>query len=291
MQNRLAGAYSAPVANALLDRLMPPAAAPVARREFPVSGPYVPAGQASVGMPSREFPLTTPSPARAMLGDAATIASGVAEMFTPPSPEQYLALQQGYSLPRGAEVRLFDDGPYRRSDSGEWVAVERAGALERLTGLFPLTMGGRSGTLGAGFTPRGTRYVRANNNPSSPMNEVPYAMFKETRDPRAAFDDLSNYGRVNWVTRGDGAVDVRDLQPAMVRALRSAGHHEQAGTTAAALAREAAPARIVDSAGLWDNPRLVQTIWDEILEPRGVSAVRTPDGLILFDPAQARRVR
>lgn len=144
------------------------------------------------------------------------------------------------------------------------------------------------GALGSGAS---TRYVRRSKLPDTPINNgVGHAMFLETKNPRGALDDLSGYGPYAWITRGDGAVPVEQLQPAIVRALRNAGHHTELNTTAAQLAREAAPRDIVDGAGLWDNTRLIQTVWDDVLEPQGITAVKTPDGLILFDPAGARRI-
>lgn len=148
----------------------------------------------------------------------------------------------------------------------------------------------------AGFvngTAPGVRYVRRSQTAASPFNPgaPEMAMFAETRAPRETLEQLRQYGPAAWISRGEGAVDVKDLQPAMVRALRENGAHAEYGTTAAKLAREANPASIVDSAGLWDDPSLFKIIWENVLEPRGVSAVRTSDGLIVFDPSLARRVK
>lgn len=146
-----------------------------------------------------------------------------------------------------------------------------------------------------GFTegPAATRYVRRSLLSDTPFNPgAPgMAMFAETSTPRTTLDALKQYGPNAWISRGDGATDVRTLQPAIVRALREAGAHQEMNTTAAALARDANPPRIVDSAGLWDNPSLVETIWGQVLEPRGITAVRTNDGLLIFDPSHARPVR
>lgn len=139
----------------------------------------------------------------------------------------------------------------------------------------------------------GTRYVRRSQSVDTPFNEGAggYAMFAETRQPRSMLESLSGYGPGRWISSGQGAVDVRELQPAMVRALREAGRHEELGTTAAQLARQANPSNIVDSAGLWDNPDLVGTVWERVLDPRGVTAVRTNDGLIIFDGQHARPIK
>lgn len=63
---------------------------------------------------------------------------------------------------------------------------------------------------------------------------------------------------------------------------------EDLGATASELAAEASPDDIVDSAGLWDNQDLVMKVWEKVLEPRGIKAVKTPDGLIVFDPKKIK---
>ena len=55
------------------------------------------------------------------------------------------------------------------------------------------------------------------------------------------------------------------------------------------LVGDAAPRDIVNSAGLWDAPDLVDSVYRHGLDPSMLSAVRTPDGLISFDPAHAVR--
>jgi hypothetical protein len=139
----------------------------------------------------------------------------------------------------------------------------------------------------------GTRYVRRSQLSDTPFNpgSPGMAMFAETANPRATLDDLRGYGPSAWISRGDGAADVRSLQPAIVRALREARMHEEMGTTAAALARDANPQNIINSAGLWDNPALVREVWDSVLEPRGITSVKTSDGLLIFDPRHARPIR
>jgi len=55
------------------------------------------------------------------------------------------------------------------------------------------------------------------------------------------------------------------------------------------LVGDAAPRDIVNSAGLWDAPDLVDSVYRHGLDPSMLSAVRTPDGLISFDPSHAVR--
>lgn len=141
-------------------------------------------------------------------------------------------------------------------------------------------------------TAKGARYVRRSQSDTSPFNSGSdgMAMFVETNDPRGKLEQLASYGPAAWISRGQHAVPVSEIQPAIVRALREGGYHTDYGTTAAQLAREANPTNIVNSAGLWDNPTLVQAIWDTVLEPRGITSVKTSDGLLIFDPSHARRV-
>lgn len=78
------------------------------------------------------------------------------------------------------------------------------------------------------------------------------------------------------------------FQAKIAAALEDAPHlTEPYQATPAALASEAAPKNIVDSAGLWDAPDLVSHIWENVMEPNGWTAVKTPNGVVSFDPAHA----
>jgi len=100
------------------------------------------------------------------------------------------------------------------------------------------------------------------------------------------------YGPVHWTVTDRGAVDVEDLLPAIATALdgRPDILHEY-GCTALELAPYAVPEDIVGSGGLWDEPTLVQLIWDEVLESRGITKVRTPDGLVVLDARHVKRAK
>jgi hypothetical protein len=73
--------------------------------------------------------------------------------------------------------------------------------------------------------------------------------------------------------------------------LRNSGLHEDYNTTAAALARLANPKNIVDSAGMWDDPQLVREVYENVIQPREITSVRTNDGLLVFDPVNVRPIR
>jgi len=59
---------------------------------------------------------------------------------------------------------------------------------------------------------------------------------------------------------------------------------------AQSLASELNPSDIVNSAQIWDAPDLVQVIYDQVLEPQGITGVETQDGFILFDSSFAKEV-
>ena len=47
---------------------------------------------------------------------------------------------------------------------------------------------------------------------------------------------------------------------------------------------------IVHSAGVWDNPEAGWAVWEFILEPRGVTAITTPCGAIVFDETEIQYI-
>jgi hypothetical protein len=75
--------------------------------------------------------------------EAQAIGSAILDTLLPPSPEQYLAVQSGYSIPRGAETRMMDSGPqYRDPQTGEWRFAEAPLNIERLGLLALPSIGG-----------------------------------------------------------------------------------------------------------------------------------------------------
>lgn len=136
-----------------------------------------------------------------------------------------------------------------------------------------------------------TKYARRSQSAADPFNNVGYAMFVKADDPRATLDALQHYGQGKWLASERNSVPVQDIQKDILREIRKNRLHDEYQTTAAALARDAAPENIVNSAGLWDSPELVEIIYRNVLEPRGINAVRTPDGLIKFDKSGVHKVR
>ena len=136
------------------------------------------------------------------------------------------------------------------------------------------------------------KYVRRTPIPSSPFNvDVPYAMFLEAdKGARHGLDLLSKYGESKWIATDKGATNVSELQKNILKEIRRQGIHNEYGTTAAQLAREANPANILDSAGIWDNPSIISAIYDGVFGKKEINSVKTNNGLIKFSADGIRKV-
>jgi hypothetical protein len=199
--------------------------------------------------------------------------------------EQARALRSaGYDAAQLASDIFLPQSPL---DAALMVAMGPGPRMARLAGSAALA------ALEPSEAEAGTRFVRRSQSFDSPFNRRArhIAMFAETKNPRETLDQLKSYGPAAWITRGDDAVDVRDIQPDIVRALRNSGIHEDYNTTAAALARNANPENIINSAGLWDDPLLVREVYENVIQPREITSVRTNDGLLVFDPVNVRPIR
>ena len=130
----------------------------------------------------------------------------------------------------------------------------------------------------------GETYHRYTKSPSG-FSDVPWMMFSKQED-----DVSLAYGPHHFIADDSNAVDASDLKGDIASALENHPDLvESLQSDPATLASESSPERIVDTAGLWDNADIVQVIWDDVLEPKGITKVRTPDGLIVFDPADMRK--
>ena len=134
-------------------------------------------------------------------------------------------------------------------------------------------------------------YARGNTNPDSPLEGADYAMFASGKGNYSALERIDHYGAEKWTVSPEGAVDANDLLDDIAEAFQRRGLDVEYGVSARELAESVNPSDIVDSAGIWDDQNLVSVIWDDVLEPRGIAKVKTDDGLILFDPSQAKRLR
>lgn len=127
---------------------------------------------------------------------------------------------------------------------------------------------------------KGRQYYRSYHNPTG-SGEVPWMLFTANQD-----EVESGYGAYRFVASdAEGkVVDASDLEDDIREAFVNAGVPEDWQRDIEDLISETNPGHIVDSAGVWDSPDLVQLIWDKVLEPKGIQAVRTDDGLVVFDP-------
>ncbi|NCC34947.1 MAG: hypothetical protein EOM24_23490 [Chloroflexia bacterium] len=114
------------------------------------------------------------------------------------------------------------------------------------------------------------------------MSDIGHAMFVAADSDDA--DCLSSYGSVEWSYDGSSSVSIESLMSAIVAAWDADAAHPL-DCSGEELAAACNPARIVDSAGAWDDADVVVWLWDNVLEPAGVKAVITTDGAIVFDSA------
>ncbi len=139
------------------------------------------------------------------------------------------------------------------------------------------------------MAPVGMTYYRNSRGPS-PDNGAGYMMFADSPDR------IGVYGNHTWqfddkqfmpseILDAGTKEAQRQIARALLKdkaALRELGAHPRQ------LAADANPQDIVNSAGLWDNPGLVETVWNHLLAPKGYKMVRTSDGALLFDPSHVQ---
>ena len=117
-----------------------------------------------------------------------------------------------------------------------------------------------------------------NSNSVTGGRDAPWQLFSNNRER------IQHYGKYEFFVDGKNAVDSTTLIPKIERILKKYPDIlEEYQATAKQLANEASPGDIVDSAGIWDNLDLTQLIWDEILEPKNIMKVKTPNGIVIFD--------
>lgn len=140
----------------------------------------------------------------------------------------------------------------------------------------------------------GMQFRRTNR--STPYNDVPWMQFADDEAK------VSSYGKnlFTFDDAVDGVVDAggKTFRRDLYRALKSDPDMFESSTGLPAtrdnikrVVDEANPDDIVNSAGLWDNPDLVQKVWDEILDKRNAVAIKTKDGAVVFDPAFVKAYR
>jgi hypothetical protein len=134
----------------------------------------------------------------------------------------------------------------------------------------------------------GFDYARRSQSSKTPFNDVDYGMFvKHGGDIESSLDDISHYGKGQWLGRAD--VNVEDVKKEILKAIRKSGVNNDYGTTAAKLTRESIPDDIVNSAGSWDAPDIAEKIINDLYD-KGIKAVKTPDGAIIWDKSNIRSI-
>jgi hypothetical protein len=122
------------------------------------------------------------------------------------------------------------------------------------------------------------------SNSDTGIKDVPWMMLAADRETVCC-----GYGQYAYRASDTGAVDASSLVDAAAEGLADCDD-SYLRDNAQDIAALISPSSIVDSAGLWDCADAVQVVWDKVLEPRGIMAVRTPDGLIVFDSTLVERV-
>jgi hypothetical protein len=149
------------------------------------------------------------------------------------------------------------------------------------------------------------KYVRRTKG-DNPDTGVGYMMFLDSESVKPfqdwskvdiAASDLESYGKNVWLGKPLDPIRSEDLPIEDVynslkdRDLLPYYGDDYGQATMDDIARILSPSDIVNSAQFWDNPELVEALWDDILEPLGHRSVLTPDGMISFDPSGVKPYR
>jgi hypothetical protein len=121
-------------------------------------------------------------------------------------------------------------------------------------------------------------YFRFSDYETGTRGEVPYQMFSD--DPYR----VEGYGEYKLITNAKRSVDSEDLEGDAEKALKNRRDLlDEYQATAEDLAKEISPEDIVDAAGVWDAPEVAQAIVEDVVEPKNIAKIRTPDGMVVFD--------
>lgn len=131
-------------------------------------------------------------------------------------------------------------------------------------------------------------YHRRNNNSDSPDNGVGYSMFAEDEH------SVEHYGNSHWILpEGNnekriyaGSSEFKNALNGWLndnKPLLESEFGRSDDEFIDSLIEEANPDDIVDSAGFWDNEKLVRYFSEEVLAPNGWEIVETRDGAISFN--------
>ncbi|ALS22281.1 hypothetical protein [Paenibacillus naphthalenovorans] len=130
-----------------------------------------------------------------------------------------------------------------------------------------------------------TTYYRFTNS-NSPMSDWGHAMFAEDRYK------VENYGKNEYTITSDKTVDIYDIKDLIINKWIECQENEYFGSLsetgywltvdAEEIFESFNPTNIVDSAEGYDHD-IVCWLWEMVLEPNNIMAVRTYDGAVCFD--------
>ena len=118
-------------------------------------------------------------------------------------------------------------------------------------------------------------------NDKSPLCEYGYAMFVENDR-----DSVSGYGPSEYHYDGTDGVKIEDLYAAITEAWEENYEVRPVDSmelTAGEVCECFTPDNIVDGANGFDDGKLVQWLWENVLDHMSIFAVLTPEGAIVFD--------
>jgi hypothetical protein len=205
-----------------------------------------------------------------------------------PGPANVISAMDAWDSGKDA-VQAFGAGDGRRGLLAS--AMAGLSGFGAVTGLPTSKMAGRVAkdagrTVFSGAGPVDDwRYVRRTRG-KNPDTGAGYMMFLDSKgDLDTAVDGLSIYGKNAWVGKPVNPVLADDIADDVFVAMQKRGMLDEYQFDRESLGSAIAPRDIVTSAEFWDDPKLVEMAWEDVLDPKGHRSVITPDGMILFDPS------
>ena len=136
----------------------------------------------------------------------------------------------------------------------------------------------------------------------SPMSSWGHAMFRQADSPQEADEILSVYGKdVYELFPTDKYAEIGDLKNDILKAYAQS---YKKGTLPYDMERlvtdrefkadnffsQFSPDDIVDSAAAYDNDDYLSWFWENVISPKGLDGVITPDGAISFNPDDIKKI-
>ena len=134
------------------------------------------------------------------------------------------------------------------------------------------------------------------------MSDWGHAMFTMADTPQAADEILSEYGKnVFELFPSEKYRDVSELKNDILKAYAKSYKSGNLPYDMERLVRDGeyraddffsqfAPDDIVDSARAYDNEDYLPWFWENVIEPKGIDGVITPDGAISFNPDDIKKI-